>query len=394
MKPPRTLLFLLGVATFFEGFDFLALTQVLPQLRATWGLDEQQGGLLVGVANIGPVLAFFLIRQADRLGRSRVLTWTIAGYTVCGLLSAAAPNAWAFAIAQLFARAFLIAEWATCLVYAAEVYPAEQRGRAIGLLQALAAVGAVVCAGLTPLLLSSPLGWRTVYVVGAIPLLLLGWARRGLPESPRFVASQAGLFDIWRSPSRGRMLQLAVLWAGAYTGTHLALTFWKEYAVNEALLSDAVVGRTLTIAAVVGMPFVFGVGSLLDTVGRKWGAAIIFPITAASVFGAFTLRDPVGLTVSMTGVIFGCSAVLPVLEAYNAELFPSERRGDAFGWSNNLLGRLANVVWPPIVGAVAVTVGWGDAVRWSAFALIGTLALLWWWLPETRGRELEDTARA
>ncbi len=60
------LLFFLGVATFFEGYDLFALTQILPELRRDWGLDERASGLLVGVSNVGAVAAFLLVRQADR----------------------------------------------------------------------------------------------------------------------------------------------------------------------------------------------------------------------------------------------------------------------------------------------------------------------------------------
>jgi len=385
----------LGVATFFEGFDFIALTQVLPELRAEWGLSEAQGGWLVGVCNIGPVLAFFLVRQADRVGRSTVLAWTIAGYTLGSLASGLAPTAWAFALAQLVARTFLIAEWAVCMVYAAEVWPADRRATAIGGLQALAAVGAVVCAALTPVLLQSPWGWRTVYFVGALPLALLAVARRAMPESARFVAPTAPtpLGRILAGPWRGRVLQLAALWFFTYAGTHLALTFWKEYAIHEARLGDAAVGRTLAIASLVSMPLVFGVGRLLDRWGRRVGALLVYPVAATGVVGAFTLTDPVLLTVAMTLVIFGCSAVLPVLEAFTTELFPTEQRGDAFGWSNNLLGRQANVFLPPLVGWLAADLGWGPTVAASALFLGVALAGIWRWLPETRARELEETAR-
>lgn len=393
-QPSRLLFAFLGAATFFEGYDFIALTQVLPDVRATFGLTEAQGGWLVGVGNIGPVLAFALVRMADRLGRARVLTWTIAGYTLASIASGLAPNAWVFGASQLVARAFLIAEWAVCLVYAAEVYPAERRGAAIGTLQALAAVGAVVCAGLTPVLLKTAFGWRTVYFVGALPLALLAIARRSLQESPRFAAPAAAapLLSILQGPYRRRILHLALLWFLTYAGTHVALAFWKEYAVHEARFTDGEVGRTLAIASVIALPLVFVTARLLDSLGRRKVAMGVFPATALGAWGAYTFTDPVGLTVSMTLLVYGCSAVLPVLEALNAELFPTAQRGDAFGWSNNLLGRQAAVWIPPVAGTLAGTWGWGPVVRLTAIpvvlALVGILA----WMPETRKRELEDTA--
>jgi putative MFS transporter len=90
--------------------------------------------------------------------------------------------------------------------------------------------------------------------------------------------------------------------------------------------------------------------------------------------------------------IFGASGVLPVLNAYNAELFPTEYRGDAFAWSNNLIGRIGYVLSPMAVGLAAQSVGWGAAVRVTAvFPLIAVL-LIFVLLPETKQRELEETA--
>ena len=74
----KKLFFFLSVATFFEGFDFLALTQILPELRADWGLTKSTAGILVAFINAGTILAYLLVRKADAWGRRRVLTITIA----------------------------------------------------------------------------------------------------------------------------------------------------------------------------------------------------------------------------------------------------------------------------------------------------------------------------
>lgn len=393
-KPTPLLLLFLGAATFFEGFDFIALTQVLPQVRTTWGLSSAEEGWLLGFCNIGPVLSFFLIRQADRVGRRQVLNWTLTGYAISGLVTAFAPNALVFGLAQLVGRSFLIAEWAVCMVYAAEVYPAESRGRAIGVLQALTSVGAVVCAGITPMLLHSPFGWRTVYMVGAVPLGILVIVRRVLPESPRFVAGQQRpLMELIRGPFRKRILQVGMLWFFGYLGTNIGLSFWKEYALSEAHFSDAEVGRSLTIASIIAMPLVFFVGQLMDRWGRRGAAMVIFPFGALGVFGAYTAVDPIFLTISITLLVFGCSAMLPVLEAFTAELFPTEYRGDAFGWANNLIGRQANVFIPPLIGILAGYIGWGAAVRYTSLGLFVALIGILVWMPETNGKELEETAK-
>src|SRR5262245_39403942 len=81
----RRLPFFLSVATFFEGFDIFAIAQLLPSLRRDMGLTEADGGAMVSIIASGSILAYFLIRKADHWGRRRVLTLTIAGYTLCTL---------------------------------------------------------------------------------------------------------------------------------------------------------------------------------------------------------------------------------------------------------------------------------------------------------------------
>jgi MFS transporter, putative metabolite:H+ symporter len=127
-------------------------------------------------------------------------------------------------------------------------------------------------------------------------------------------------------------------------------------------------------------------------IGRRGGACVIFVITSFGVFASYTLHGQLLLTIALTLGIFGASAVLPVLNAYTTELFPTTFRGDAFAWSNNLIGRVGYVLSPILVGVAAEQVGWGWAVRSTAVAPLLALVLILLLMPETRARELEQTA--
>lgn len=76
-------------------------------------------------------------------------------------------------------------------------------------------------------------------------------------------------------------------------------------------------------------------------------------------------------------------------------MFPTDLRGDAFAWSNNLIGRLlGSVPSPALLGLLAETMGgWGPAIRLIALSPIISLLLILWWLPETNAKKLEETAR-
>jgi MFS transporter, putative metabolite:H+ symporter len=395
----KRLFVFLSVACFFEGYDFFAITQLLPSLRETYQLTPREGTWLITLINFGTMLAYLLVRRADRWGRKRVLAVTIAGYALFTFLSAFAPNAVTFGILQMLARIFLIGEWATSMVVAAEEYPAERRGMVIGVVSASAGLGSIVCAGVVPLLLKTPLGWRSVYIIGVLPLLLLMYARRGLKETERFVnrSPQAPLdpplFDLLRGPHRRRVLELGAIWFLSYICTNNAVTFWKEFALAERGLTHGQIGLIMTVAALVSMPLIFFAGRMLDAIGRKRGAAVIYLATAFGVFGAYTFHGVVPLLVCMTIGIFGINAVLTVLNTFMTELFPTEARGNAAAWSNNLIGRVGYCLSPLAIGQVVEQYGWALPLRLTTVFPLLALGLIFLLLPETNARELEDTAR-
>lgn len=400
----RTLLFFLSVATFFEGYDFMALAQILPNVRAEMNLPAHVGPQMLMVINAGGVAAYVLIRKADVWGRKRVFVWTIAGYTVSTLATAFAPDVYVFAAAQFVARIFLLAEYALSMVYAAEEFPADRRGFAIGVIQGFASFGTILCAGIVPWLITWPAlipgiggGWRNVYVIGAIPLLIVAFLRRGLKETQRFTEIQAvaaptqPLTRILRSGYRPRVLLLASIWFLTYMCTQVAVMLWKEFAVHERGLTDKDVGAMFAVAALASLPCVFMLGRALDRLGRRTTAVIVFVALIGSTIACYSLHSKVALTIALVFGIFAGSGVLPVLNAFTAELFPTELRADAYAWSNNLLGRIGGIVSPPLVQALLPSLGWSAVAVTAVFPAIA-LVLILTRLPETRGRELEQTS--
>jgi putative MFS transporter len=236
-----------------------------------------------------------------------------------------------------------------------------------------------------------------VYLVGIVPLLVLAWARRDLRETKRFeatsVTEERSLFYFFSTPYRGRLLKLAAVWAVAYIASQNAVAFWKEFAVAERGLTDGQVGAAIALASVTSMPLVFGVGPLIDAIGRRRGAAIVFSLGAIGTFLSYTLHGQWPLTGALVLGVFGVSAYLPILNAYNNELFPTHLRGDAYAWANNLLGRISYVLAPLAVGFLAQRGGgFGPIVSVTPIFTIFAMVLVLAWFPETKDRELEETA--
>ena len=162
------------------------------------------GGLIFGVLG-------------DRIGRARVMMWTILIYSACTGLTALSVSVWDFALYRFLTGLGVGGEFAVGVALVAEVMPDRARPFALGLLQALSAIGnvsaALVAMGLGDLQnrgalqhLASP--WRLMFVVGAVPALLALLIRRRLKEPERWkhlteggaVVKRGSLVELFSDP--------------------------------------------------------------------------------------------------------------------------------------------------------------------------------------------------
>ncbi|TMV67442.1 MFS transporter, partial [Thioclava sp. BHET1] len=166
---------------------------VLPTLLALWGLTPSSAGLLASAALVSGALGGWLAGTlSDRVGRIRVLRFTILWVAVSTLLCGLARNYEELLIARLIQGIGFGAEWAVCVVFMSEVAPATTRGRILGSLQSAWAVGWGMAAATTAAaiaLLPPEMSWRVVFFVALFPALVLHRVRQGMNESPIFVAA-------------------------------------------------------------------------------------------------------------------------------------------------------------------------------------------------------------
>jgi putative MFS transporter len=148
----------------------------------------------------------------------------------------------------------------------------------------------------------------------------------------------------------------------------------------------------ITVGALVSMPLCFLSGRLFDRIGRRPGAVLVYAAVVVGVLGIYGAEGKLPLTLAMIVAMVGLTTVLIVLNAFTTELFPTSLRGDAFMWANNLIGRVGYWLSPPIVGVLAEKGGWGPVVRFTVVFPVIALFLVLSLLPETRGKELEQTA--
>jgi MFS family permease len=127
-------------------------------------------------------------------------------------------------------------------------------------------------------------------------------------------------------------------------------------------------------------------GFISDTLGRK-RAYILYTLTAAVlIFAYVSIRVPVVLLLLGPFVAFFATGYFSGFGAVTAEIFPTSIRATAQGFTYNI-GRIGSAVAPYAVGTLAQSHGFRVALSITSAAFL-LAALMWLWIPETKGREL------
>ena len=394
---------LVAAVSFFEQYDLYLFSLALKQIQAGLQISESELGLLGSIVRFGALPAFLVALVADRIGRRRVLLFTVLAYTLCTGLTAFAPDARTFVALQFLARAFAIAESLLAVVVIAEEFDPAVRGWGIGAFGAIEASGAGFAALLFALVGSIENGWRGLYLVGLVPLLLIAYWRRALPETERFTAYQRQQMEkgqpehalqpvlyLLRMYPRRIVAVTTVVFMSAMMEA-AAIFFGPKYLQDVHGWTPQAVGFLTVFGgafAVIGNTFA---GWLSDRVGRK-RVTILFLLSEA-VFTLAYYNVSTSLVVPLwILMIFALLGSNVMIAAYGTELFPTSYRSTAAGVRSSVwtLGGSVGLVLESFLYNMLGS-------HWSAISLLATFAVLAPLIvavtfPETSGRSLEEIA--
>jgi SHS family lactate transporter-like MFS transporter len=173
-----------------DAFDFFIMVFVFSDVAATFGVSITAVTVAVTLTlAMRAVGAFIFGRLADRFGRRPLLMASIIGYSVLELLSGLAPNLASFLVLRALFGIAMGGEWGIGSSLTMETIPPRWRGWVSGLLQSGYPAGyflaTIVFYVFFPLV-----GWRGLFVIGAVPALLVLYIRRNVPESPDWTERQ------------------------------------------------------------------------------------------------------------------------------------------------------------------------------------------------------------
>jgi len=422
----------MGSATFFDAFDVLAIAYVLPSLIGIWKLAPRAIGVLISSSFVGQIVgALFFGWLAERIGRLRCAKITIALYSLMSLLCALSWNIPSLLLFRTIQGIGLGGEVPVAAAYINEISRAKGRGRFFLLYQLIFPIG-LVGASLLGFWLVPLFGWRTMFLIGGLPaiLVLVLFAANILPESPRWLVSkgrfeeaelivgqmesaarsngavtsstpeplpiapaplrETSRLELFQGIYRFRTIVVWFIWITTYFVTYGVNTWlptifrtYYKYSVADAL-------RYGVIINLAGLAGAFCCAMLVDHLGRRpWfilayalGAA---PLIAIWIRGASNPREVIVLVAISFTFISGNSMLVYL---YTTEIYPTRLRSLGTGAASAWL-RVASAAGPAIVGFALA--GYGVSGVFLLFGMISLAgAAISFGTVETRERALEE----
>jgi putative MFS transporter len=420
---------IVGTATFFDAFDALAITYVLPVVVPAWKLTPGEIGWLISAGFLGQLIGALAGGAiAERIGRRPMIVAAVLWF---GLFSLACGWAWDYQsllVLRLLQGLGLGAEVPVAATYISELARAKGRGRFVLLFELVFPLGLVAVAVMGRSIV--PVGWQYLFFVGGLPALFALAMMRNLPESPRWLASRGRLdeaatamvlieqkvqaatgkplpplepaprtvlakpatwLELFSNAYRRRTLVIWVAWFATYFANY-GLTTWLPTiyrTVFKLSLEDALNYGLITQAA--GLFTSFACALLIDRVGRRIWFAMAFAGAAAALLTLWWIGPSSAERILVFAILTNlCVSTLSLaLYLYTAELYPTRIRALGTATGTAWL-RLASILGPQVFGNMVGSGSIGSAFLVFGLVALGACVIVALFATETKARVLEE----
>lgn len=375
-----------------DAFDYFLLTFVIVTVAKEFevGTAEITYALFLTLA-ARPLGALLFGRLADRFGRRPILMLDVVLFSIFELATAFSTSLTMLLVLRFLFGIAMGGEWGIGASLAMESIPAKARGAVSGLLQSGYPCGFFLAA-LANWLLVDHIGWRGLFVVGAIPALLVLYIRRKVPESKVWkegaqAAKRPGLFEAMRGHWK-LAIYLMLLMMAFNMFSHGSQDMYHTFEeVNLHLPTGStmafVLVALLNLGALVGGLYF---GALSERIGRRKAmmiaALLAIPVIPLWMYGGSLILLGLGAFLIQV-MVQGAWGVVPT---HLNELSPAAVRGTLPGFAYQM-GNLLAAVTATAQTWLAQRHGGDFAFAMSTWMVLVALllALLLWLGPEARG---------
>ena len=388
-----------------DAFDFFLLTYTLDAVAATFHVTLKMATTAIfWTLCMRPLGALLFGWLAERYGRRPTLMINIVCFSVLELLSAFAPSFGSFLLLRGLFGIAMGGEWGVGAALALETLPATNRGFFAGLLQEGYAAGNLLAAAAYGLVSIGYHGhalapWRLLFVLGALPSLLVVYIRASVAESPAWQGREAearrapqGEPGIWRSlvSHLPIFLLLVLLMTGLNSLSHGTQDLYPTFLKTVRHLS----ARTTSAVAIVATLGALCGGPAWGSVSERWGrrralaasALLAIPLIPLWMGSHSLLLLAVGGFL-MQFMVQGAWGIVP---AHLNELSPAPLRallpGLAYQLGNLISSR--NAVLQTAVAARSFDGNLAPVLAWTVALVSVWVAVVAWFGREARGADL------
>ena len=433
-RPHYVLLLIGGLGYTFDGMDAAIVAFLMPDVKAEFGLTTSQLGLVASAAPFGFLFGAMASGYlGDRIGRKKVMCWSLVLYAVASLVAALSWSFPMFLAARVIAGAGAGAESAIIAPFLSEFVPSKRRGWFVGALAGFFSFGFVGAALIGRFMVPTiPNGWRWAQVVTFLPILMLLWWRRSLPESPRYLQNIGRTAEAERVVTRledqvrestGKELPpvdphhaeepeperfsmgraLAYLWSPRmWRITAVTWLIWFvitfSYYGFFSWIPTLLVDKGLTVTKsfnfslliyLAQIPGYFSAAWFNERFDRKFTIASYLAGSAVSAYWLSQMTSPAWITAAGISLSFFLNGTYAGVYAYTPEVFPTWLRATGVGLSSSF-GRIGSITAPLIIGVFATKWGFAGVFGMTTVVLVVGIVCTLLFAVRTKGRSLED----
>jgi SHS family lactate transporter-like MFS transporter len=360
----------------FDAFDFFVLVFILRPLAEEFGttVKELTFAIVLTLA-ARPIGALIFGRFADRYGRRPVLMINILCYSAIELASAFAPSLTVMLVLRTLYGVAMGGMWGVAASLTFEVIPLRTRGLVSGILQQGYAFGYLIAAAIFALLFPS-IGWRGMFIIGTIPVLLIPFIWLRVPESPIWQETAQQKHDLlgaivgnWRT-----VIFMIVLMTAFNFLSHGTQDLYPTFLELQHHLPTETVG---IIAIIYNVGAIIGgttFGALSQRIGRRrtivMAALLVLPIIPLWAFSNTVLWLTIGAFMLQV-MVQGAWGVVPV---HLNELSPEGVRGTLPGFVYQL-GNLFAAINATLQASIAESYGGDYAIGLALVAGVTAIVI-------------------
>jgi SHS family lactate transporter-like MFS transporter len=321
-----------------DAFDYFILIFVFPDIAQTFGVEHTSVTYAVWLTlAMRPVGAFLFGILADRFGRRPTLMLDIICYSVLGFASGFVTSLGMLYLVRALFGIAMGGEWGVGASLTMETIPPSTRGLISGLLQAGYPSGYLL-ASIVYALVFDHIGWRGMFMIGALPALLVLFVRSSVDESPAWLERKPNAKQIVLSVSRHLPLFVfVVLLMTAFNFySHGTQDSYPAFLKVQHKFNSQIVGTITAIASIGAILGGLVFGQISQQIGRR-KAIVIAALVSILVIPIWAFsQSPWILAIGAFLMQFLVQGAWGVIPAHLNELSPPEVRGTFPGFAYQL----------------------------------------------------------